>query len=392
MAIEGSLDLFRLPEILQVVSQESKTGILTVQGEQDIVAISFSKGRVVAADALNQTLEDALGVTLDREGLLARREYEAALAEQRSRGGRLIDVLVDRGYLDRSELLLGLRRYTSDLLGDILLWDEGDFKFYTNDEVSYEEGFDPISVDSLLLANLDRQPEPEPESGDVLSELSDEASPLPDLGAGEAPVAAEPPSEAPQLDELTVPEIAPERPVQPEPEPQPVAAPRPEPRPEPQPRVEQVAAPRAARRPSAPPAWIPRLLGLAAVAAVVTAWIVLPSSRLLLPLPWSEPVRDVLERAQRSAAIDRGVEAVHTFHLLEGRLPDDLQRVTEQHLLPTDVPARDPALDYRPEADQFTLALGDAVVEHPLRGDFLLDADFLLGSSGLREPPLVLLD
>lgn len=398
MAIEGSLDLFRLPEILQVVSQESKTGILTVQGEQDIVAISFSKGRVVAADALNRTLEDALGVTLDREGLLAREEYEAALAEQRSQGGRLIDVLVDRGYLDRSELLLGLRRYTSDLLADILLWDEGDFKFYTNDEVSYEEGFDPISIDSLLLANLDRQPEPEPEpvSGDVLPAISGEASPLPDLGAGETPAAAETPAEAPRLDELTVPEITPERPTQPapepEPQPQPVAAPRAEPRPEPQPRVERAATPRSAPRRPETPAWIPRILGLAAGLAVVTAWIVLPASRLLLPLPWSEPVRGVLDGARQRAAIDRAVEAVHTFHLLEGRLPNDLQRVTERDLLPPYAPTEDRALDYRPDTDEFTLALGDAVVEHPLRGDFLLDADFLLGSGGLREPPLVLLD
>ena len=41
MAVEGTLDLFKLPEILQLISQQKKTGILTVQGQQDIVAISF---------------------------------------------------------------------------------------------------------------------------------------------------------------------------------------------------------------------------------------------------------------------------------------------------------------------------------------------------------------
>jgi len=47
MAVEGTLDLFKLPEILQLISQQKKTGILTVQGQQDIVAISFLNGRIV---------------------------------------------------------------------------------------------------------------------------------------------------------------------------------------------------------------------------------------------------------------------------------------------------------------------------------------------------------
>src|ERR1043166_4776128 len=71
MAVEGTLDLFKLPEILQLVSQQKKTGILTVQGQQDIVAISFLNGGIVAADALNHTLEEGLGQVLVGEGLLS---------------------------------------------------------------------------------------------------------------------------------------------------------------------------------------------------------------------------------------------------------------------------------------------------------------------------------
>ena len=52
MSVEGSLDLFSLPEILQMISQQGKTGILTIQGQQDIVAISFLTGHIVAADSL----------------------------------------------------------------------------------------------------------------------------------------------------------------------------------------------------------------------------------------------------------------------------------------------------------------------------------------------------
>src|SRR3954451_10294685 len=151
MAVEGTLDVFKLPEILQLISQQKKTGILTVQGQQDIVAISFLNGRIVAADALSQTLEEGLAQVLVREGMISASDLHRAAAEHQSAGGRLIDVLVERRYLERMQLLQALRLQTWRLLEQLLRWNEGDFKFYRGDEVSFEEGFDPISVEELLI-------------------------------------------------------------------------------------------------------------------------------------------------------------------------------------------------------------------------------------------------
>ena len=91
MAVEGTLDLFKLPEILQLISQQRKTGILTVQGEQDIVAISFLTGRIVAADALNQTMEEGLAQILLREGMISAPDLARAASAHQGEGGRLID-------------------------------------------------------------------------------------------------------------------------------------------------------------------------------------------------------------------------------------------------------------------------------------------------------------
>ncbi|HEV7786612.1 MAG TPA: DUF4388 domain-containing protein, partial [Thermoanaerobaculia bacterium] len=151
MAVEGTLDLFKLPEILQLISQQKKTGILTVQGQQDIVAISFLNGRIVAADALSQTLEEGLAQVLVREGMITASDLHRAAAEHQSAGGRLIDVLVERRYLERAQLLQALRLQTWRLLEQLLRWNEGDFKFYSGDEVSFEEGFNPIPVEELLI-------------------------------------------------------------------------------------------------------------------------------------------------------------------------------------------------------------------------------------------------
>src|SRR6185369_9599380 len=151
MAVEGSLDLQKLPEVLQLIAQQKKTGILTIQGQQDIIAVTFLNGQIVAADALNQTVEEGLAQVLMGERLISAADFARATAEHDSSGGgRLLDLLVDRGYIARPDLLRGLRLQTFRLLEQLLRWDKGDFKFYSGDEVPFEEGFVPIAVDELL--------------------------------------------------------------------------------------------------------------------------------------------------------------------------------------------------------------------------------------------------
>src|SRR6185295_366890 len=160
MAVEGTLDLFKLPEILQLISQQRKTGILTVQGQQDIVAISFLNGRIVAADALNQTLEEGLSQVLLKEGIIGAPQLARAAAEHQAAGGRLIDLLVERRYIERVQLLEALRLQTFRLLEQLLRWSQGDFKFYSGDEVSYEEGFVPIAVEPAPARAAAASPRP----------------------------------------------------------------------------------------------------------------------------------------------------------------------------------------------------------------------------------------
>jgi hypothetical protein len=165
MAVEGTLDLFRLPEILQVISQQRKTGILTVQGAEDIIAVSFLQGRIVAADALNETTEEGLGTVLVEEGRVSAETLRRLTARSETEGVRLADLLEREGRVGREDLLEALRLQTRRLLLALLDWRQGEFKFYAGDEVSYEEGFRSIGVDELLLSALEEGREaPSPES------------------------------------------------------------------------------------------------------------------------------------------------------------------------------------------------------------------------------------
>ncbi|HEV2852820.1 MAG TPA: DUF4388 domain-containing protein [Thermoanaerobaculia bacterium] len=393
MAVEGTLDLFKLPEILQLISQQKKTGILTVQGQQDIVAISFLKGRIVAADALNQTLEEGLSQILHKEGLVSAPDLARAVSEHQSAGGRLIDLLVDRRYIERSRLLEALRLQTWRLLEQLLRWTEGDFKFYSGDEVSYEEGFDPISVEELLINAAPAEPAPRP-------------APAP----APAPVPA--PAAAPPARSAVAPVVPLARPaVQPAPAPAPPSAPAPRPmavvKPMPAPAPEEEASGpfrkmKVEPRPTASPAlgWVGRVLA-AGLAALAVATLLRSPDSFLLPFPWQEHERESLAREERTALDLKIDHAAKTWFLLRGSFPDRLEDLVAAGLLSRS-DLKDPQgrrFLYAANEDSYTLEpaeggkpVPDAQTAEAITGNFLLDPEFLNVPSETNAQPLVLLD
>ncbi|MEO1367920.1 MAG: DUF4388 domain-containing protein, partial [Acidobacteriota bacterium] len=157
MNLDGDLSRIRLPKVLLGIGAHGATGILTVQGEEDIVAVSFVEGSIVTADALNQTVEEGLGRVLKAKGWLSADEFQTALGEyQGGASGSLGEHLIEGGLIDRDQLLEALREQTLASMMQLLGWKTGEFKFYSGDEVSFEEGFLPISVDELLVSAIDR--------------------------------------------------------------------------------------------------------------------------------------------------------------------------------------------------------------------------------------------
>jgi Domain of unknown function (DUF4388) len=403
MAVEGTLDLFKLPEILQLVSQQKKTGILTVQGQQDIVAISFLNGRIVAADALNQTLEEGLSQVLLKEGMISAPDLGRAASEHQSSGGRLIDLLVERRYVERAQILEALRLQTYRLLEQLLRWSQGDFKFYSGDEVSYEEGFVPISVEELLI-----------NAGPAFAAAAAEkaaaapAPPAPRPVPAPAPLPAAPPTAAPPRPQP----VAPARPAPPVPVPPPAA-------------LRAAPAPASTIAPMIPPddlestgpfrkmkveprsavpppslGWVGRSLALLLAVLVIATLLRLPDS-LLLPFPWQQRERETLVRDQRTALYLKIDRAAKTWYLLKGSFPDRLQDLVAAGLLSSS-DLKDPegrTLLYTAAEESYTLKplehgkpVPGAEASEAITGNFLLDPEVLNTTPESTVAPLVLLD
>src|SRR6185295_7942217 len=314
-----------------------------------------------------------------------------AAAEHQAAGGRLIDLLVERRYIERPQLLEALRLQTFRLIEQLLRWSQGDFKFYSGDEVSYEEGFVPISVEELLIKAI-QNATPEP------------ARPARPAAAAPWPVAPGPPASPsrPAAARTSVPpaELAGQRPAA---APKPAAAAAAQVFSPIEPEVsgtfrKMKVEPRLAT--SAPPAWVGRALA-ALVAVLVVAALLRAPNVLMLPFPWQQRERDGLARDQRAALYLKIDQAAKTWFLLQGRFPDRLQEVVAAGLLSAGDLAHSEGhrLLYEPSEESYTLdplergrPVPGAGATEAITGNFLLDPELLNVPPEPSVQPLVLLD
>jgi len=152
MALRGTLRDFSLGEILQLISFQRKTGVLTVEGDEDTVSVSFLDGKVVAADSLKRRFENRLGNLLVRAGKLTPDVLNQVLEEQKRLEQRVGFVLINRGLVTPSDLQAALRTQILNLIYRLFRWSDGRYYFSQEKSVEYEvDHFTPVATENILM-------------------------------------------------------------------------------------------------------------------------------------------------------------------------------------------------------------------------------------------------
>jgi hypothetical protein len=384
MAYEGSLADSPFPQVLQRIGRSAETGILTLQGREEIIGVTFLDGEVVSVDAVNQAPEDGLGFILEDSGLVQRDEFTALVAENQAGGGRVIDLLVERGYISRQQLLDALRQQTLRLCAAACAWQEGQFRFYRGDQVSYERGIEPVGVDDLLArlaepeaARASMAPPDEPLAPGAISRLEDMEEDFEPFEVLALPVAPRPPIEMPEPEVWDFSDSG---------------------------GADSSTGSKARRswldfdvdwQAVTTPVMPGRLLGIGMLVSLA-ALVVLAPARFLVPLGDQARVRDAVEARTEEALVAKIDEAARTHFLLRGAFPQRLDDLVELGLLAS----RDTRLSggrglfytVAPVSYQLKAAGEEGAIQtETIAGNFLLDPDFS-PPEVVDTPPLVLLD
>ena len=152
MALEGTLRDFSFADILQLISLQRKTGVLTLKNEGNVVTISFMDGKIVAASSLNQQSEDRLGIILLKQGALNEAELEAALRRQEETLQRLGRILIDHHIVPLDVVRRALEQQILQIVYRVFRWTDGEYQFSQETEIDYDRDLMlPMAVDSIIM-------------------------------------------------------------------------------------------------------------------------------------------------------------------------------------------------------------------------------------------------
>jgi tetratricopeptide (TPR) repeat protein len=127
----GDLGSFGLPEVLEFMRVQQKTGSLVISSRQGAGIVRLVQGRLTSASAPGV---QRLGETLVIRGIISRSDLEAALATQRAdlrqTSEALGSVLLRKRPGDREQLSQAVLQQILDGLSEMLSWREGAFSFH----------------------------------------------------------------------------------------------------------------------------------------------------------------------------------------------------------------------------------------------------------------------
>jgi len=154
MALEGSLSDFGLPDILQLIYFQRKTGVLTLEGKMDRVRLLFIEGNVASAESKRRMEDNRLGKILLKKGFIKEPDLKAALEEHRRTGNKLGNILVSRELVQKEAIKDILKSQITETVIQIFGWKLGTYEFSTQGVPQDKEFSFSLDTQHLLMEGL----------------------------------------------------------------------------------------------------------------------------------------------------------------------------------------------------------------------------------------------
>lgn len=131
MRLEGTLDAFGLPDILQLLAFTRKTGALRLSAPPAAGVVRVREGAICAASS--DTSRQVLARRVVGAGLVGGDELAAAVEVAATGRHGVVTALVESGALGIDALLPLAGEQVTDAVGELLRWTGGEFSFVVDD-------------------------------------------------------------------------------------------------------------------------------------------------------------------------------------------------------------------------------------------------------------------
>ncbi len=155
MALKGTLKDFGLPDIVQLIGLQRKTGTLHLKTEGESVNVVFDGGNIVAGQSSTSRPSDRIGSTLVTQGAITSEQLDRGLSIQKQTMQRLGHILVSEKIISEDTLRRAVEAQLFQVVFRLFRWRQGEYNFETQNTVDYERmGAVPLGADFVLMEGI----------------------------------------------------------------------------------------------------------------------------------------------------------------------------------------------------------------------------------------------
>src|SRR5512139_114930 len=123
MALQGTLKDFSITEIIQLIGQQLKTGVLTIRRGKKVVEIYFVDGMIVHVYSSYRGKRDLIGEIFVKARLVTQDQLDRVLRIQRDTHKYLGEIFVELQLLKKEDVLKVITAQVYETIYDLFWWD-----------------------------------------------------------------------------------------------------------------------------------------------------------------------------------------------------------------------------------------------------------------------------
>jgi hypothetical protein len=151
MALQGTLKDFSITEIIQLIGQQLKTGVLKIRRGKSTVEIYFVDGMIVHVYSNYRGKKDLIGEILVKAQLISEEQLGRVLKVQKETLKYLGEILVELQLLTKDDVLKVISTQIYETIYDLFWWEDGTFNFDLKLVESYKKIPFALSTEQVLL-------------------------------------------------------------------------------------------------------------------------------------------------------------------------------------------------------------------------------------------------
>ena len=151
MALQGTLRDFSITEIIQLIGQQLKTGVLKLRRGKSLAEVYFVDGMIVHVYSNYRGKKDLIGEILVKAQLITEEQLERVLRIQKETLKYLGEILVELQLLTKDHIIKVIITQIYETIYELFWWEDGTFYFDLKLVESYKRIPLALSTEQVLL-------------------------------------------------------------------------------------------------------------------------------------------------------------------------------------------------------------------------------------------------